>query len=694
MRLSFIRKIPPQRGAFCFNKRLLIAMKLTIVLLTAVCLQAAAKTNAQNISLSEKSISLEKALQKIKAQSGYEFFYDRKILSLAKEPISVKLANGTLNQALDLCFKDQPKLTYSIVGKVIVVRKKVNPSVIEALTTTADLDFAGVVVHITDSAGLPLRGATVRVEGTSLVGQSDDKGNVSFTNVPDNAKLVITYVGYQTINIRTGGKSDIAVTLQPAVSVQTEVVVVGYGTQKRLTVTGSVAQVKGEDLVKSPAANLSNTLAGRIPGLSAFNTSGQPGADGANILIRGVNSFGNTGALVVIDGVPDRAGGLERLASGDIESVSVLKDASAAIYGQRSANGVILITTKRGKAGKTSVTYSFSQGISQLTEVPKMMNSTQYGTVVNELAVYPLNVNPSTWSTIFHGLQTNGTYSYTDLSGNPATIVSPAGFAPTDMQKYKDGSDPWGHPNTDWYGAVLAKWAPQQRHNLQMTGGTDNIKYLVSMGYLNQDGNYKNSATRYKQYDLRANVDFKLNKYINFVVGALGREENRLNPTQSPGTIFRFITRGTPNLQAYWPNGLPGPDLESGNQPVLLSTNATGYDKDVRDYYQSNGKIEIRIPWVEGLKLTGTASVDKYQRNEKIWQQPWYEYTWDGTTYQADGKTPQLTKVQKSSTPNAQPSLSQNYENQTGVTLTGMLNYDHKFGNHTIAFMAGYRMKI
>jgi len=280
------------------------------------------------------------------------------------------------------------------------------------------------------------------------------------------------------------------------------------------------------------------------------------------------------------------------------------------------------------------------------------------------------------------------------LSGNPATIVSPAGFAPTDMQKYKDGSDPWGHPNTDWYGAVLAKWAPQQRHNLQMTGGTDNIKYLVSMGYLNQDGNYKNSATRYKQYDLRANVDFKLNKYINFVVGALGREENRLNPTQSPGTIFRFITRGTPNLQAYWPNGLPGPDLESGNQPVLLSTNATGYDKDVRDYYQSNGKIEIRIPWVEGLKLTGTASVDKYQRNEKIWQQPWYEYTWDGTTYQADGKTPQLTKVQKSSTPNAQPSLSQNYENQTGVTLTGMLNYDHKFGNHTIAFMAGYRMKI
>src|SRR5688572_31395787 len=207
-------------------------------------------------------------------------------------------------------------------------------------------------------------GATVQVKGTTNATQTNTEGRFSI-NAPGNGTLVFSSVGFAPQEVAINGRSAINIMMQPVNQQMNEVVVVGYGTQKKATVTGSVATVRGAELDKSPALNLSNSLAGRLPGITALQRTGEPGFDGSTIRIRGTNTLGNSGPLVVIDGVPDRAGGIDRLNPADIESVSVLKDASGAIYGARAANGVILITTKQGKAGKPVVSYDFNHGWQQ-----------------------------------------------------------------------------------------------------------------------------------------------------------------------------------------------------------------------------------------------------------------------------------------------------------------------------------------
>lgn len=523
-----------------------------------------------------------------------------------------------------------------------------------------------------------LQGATVSVKGTTTSTQTDANGRFTI-NASPNATLVISSVGYSPQEVPVGSKSSINVKLTGSVQQLNEVVVVGYGVQKKVTVTGAVATVKGADLQKSPAVNLSNSIAGRLPGVIATNSSGEPGYDGSAIHIRGVNSLGNNDALVVIDGVPARAGGLDRLNPADIESMSVLKDASGAIYGARAANGVILITTKHGKIGKPQLSYSFNQGWGQPTTIPKVLNAVDYATMANEIEVYKLD--PAKWADAAAAFKSTGTY--TDPSGN----VSTAPFKPDDIKKYADGSDPWGHPNTNWFDATLKKWSPQSRHNLQLSGGSENVRYLASLGYENQDAYYKNSATGYKQYDMRVNLDAKVNKYINTTIGITARQENRFFPTKGAGSIFRMLMRGYPYKPAYWPNGLPGPDIENGEQPVVITTNQTGYDRDTRYYYQSNGKLDIAIPGIQGLKVTGNVALDKYVQMGKTWTKPWYVYSWDYSTYQADGVTPALTKVQKG--PTTQPTLNQYTQDQLNVLLEAILSYDHKFGDHQVTFLAG-----
>ncbi len=523
-----------------------------------------------------------------------------------------------------------------------------------------------------------LTGVTVMVKGTNIATQTDGRGNFNL-NVPNNATLVISNVGFASQEVKVNGQTSLDIRLVSTSQQLTDVVVVGYGVQKKVTVTGAVATVKGSELQKSPAVNLSNSLAGRLPGVTATNSSGEPGYDGSAIHIRGVNSLGNNDALVVIDGVPARAGGLDRLNPADVESMSVLKDASAAIYGSRAANGVILITTKHGKTGKPELSYSFNQGWSRPTVIPKMLDAVEYATMANEIEIYKLD--PSLWSAASAAFKATG--SYTLPNGN----VASAPFKPADIEKYADGSDPWGHPNTDWFGAALKNWSPQSRHNVQLSGGSENVKYLASLGYQNQDAYYKNSATGYKQYDFRINLDAKVNKYVNTTFGVTGRQENRHFPTKSAGSIFRMLMRGYPYKPAFWPNGLPAPDIENGEQPVVITTDQTGYDRDTRYYLQSNGKIVIDIPGVPGLKFTGNAAVDKYLQEGKTWTKPWFVYAWDYVTYQADGTTPLLTKVQKG--PDPQPTLRQYTTDQLNTLLEGIGSYDHKFGDHQVTLLAG-----
>ncbi|WP_197734201.1 SusC/RagA family TonB-linked outer membrane protein [Sphingobacterium daejeonense] len=459
------------------------------------------------------------------------------------------------------------------------------------------------------SSGQPLAGVTVTVKGTNQATTTDDQGNYELEGVPGSATLVFSSIGMESREVAVSNQTTVNMELTATSDNIDEVVVVGYGTQKKATVTGAVSAVKGDELKKSPAVNLSNTIAGRIAGVTAVNRSGEPGEDGSGIRIRGSNTLGDSSPLIVIDGVPARAGGFERLNPADIENISVLKDASAAIYGARAANGVVLVTTKRGKTGKPTLSYTFNQGFSQPTVIPKLADASQYAELRNELEIYKLPVEE--WQAATDAFLNTG--SYTKPNGD---ILS-APFTQEDIQKFADGSDPWGHPNTDWYKETLKNWSPQAKHNLQLDGGSEDFRYLMSLGYLNQDGYYKNSANGYKQYDIRLNLDANVNKYVKLQFGMMGRQEDRSFPTKSAGTIFRMTMRGNPTMPAYWPNGMPGPDIENGENPVVISTDASGYDRNKRYYFQTNGQIDIQIPGVEGLKVTGTAAVDKYIRNNK-----------------------------------------------------------------------------
>ncbi|MVM34088.1 SusC/RagA family TonB-linked outer membrane protein [Spirosoma sp. HMF4905] len=536
-----------------------------------------------------------------------------------------------------------------------------------------------VTGKVIDAQGLALPGVSIVVKGTTTGTVSSATGDYTLNLARGNETLVFSYIGYVTQEIAATGRNSINVTLASDDKMLNEVVVVGYGEQKKETVTGAVATVKGSDLIKSPAMNLTNSIAGRMPGVIATNSSGQPGNDGAAIRIRGSNTLGNTDALIVIDGVPARAGGIDRLNPADIESMSVLKDASAAIYGSRAANGVILVTTKRGKSGKPELSYSFNQGFSQPTVIPKMATAAEYAQLNNEINVY--NLPSQYWKDASAAFAATGSYTRPDDKS-----VAKAAFTPDDLKKYQDGSDPWGHPNTDWFGSTLKTWSPQSRHTLQLVGGSENIKYLTSVNYQNQDGYYKNSATGYKQYDFRMNLDAKVSKYISTVIGIVGRQENRFNPTVDPGSIFRMLMRGYPNKPAYWPSGQPAPDIENGQQPVLITTNATGYDRDTRYYLQSNASVNITNPWIPGLKLTGSVALDKYIQQGKTWQTPWTVYSWDYTSYDAN-KQPILQPVQKGP---AQATLNQYTNDQLNSLLSGILTYDHVFGsNHAITVLAG-----
>jgi TonB-linked SusC/RagA family outer membrane protein len=530
------------------------------------------------------------------------------------------------------------------------------------------------------SQGTPVTGATVQVKGTTTATQTDNAGSFSLS-APSNGTLVISSVGYGNQEVTVNGRSAIDVNMVASTQQLTDVVVVGYGTQKKVTVTGAVTAVRGAELDKSPGLNMSNSLAGRLPGVTAMQRSGEPGFDGSVIRIRGTNTLGNSGPLIVIDGVPDRSGGLDRLNPADIDNVSVLKDASAAIYGARAANGVILITTKQGKSGKPVVSYDYNYGWQQPTIVPKMGNSTQYAELLNEQVMFS-NVPAAQWDAAWSAFKSAGSYTRTDNAQRVNAF-----YSPQDLQKYADGSSPLTHPNTDWYRTVFKDWAGQQQHSLQISGGSEAVKFLASAGYQNQDAYYKNSATGYKQYDMRINLDARVNKYINATLGLTAREEFRFFPTVGAGSIFRMLIRGKPTEIAVWPDGRPGPDIENGENPVVITTGETGYDRNRRDYFQTNGQVEIRNPWIEGLKLTLQGAADKFIGRTKRFQTPWALYFWDKTSYEADGTTPKLTRTVRSTF--SDPMLRLGDEEELRINLTGLLNYDRTFGAHTVALLAG-----
>jgi len=645
---------------------------------------------AQGILDKIVSVSVEKGQLKdvfnlLQNQTGARIVYSSKTIEAGRK-VSIKASQKKLGDVLQELLSPFGITFKLIKDRIILFKAAPNtfnyiPNTNELAVQLSTVTAQEIKGQVTDDKGNPLPGVSIVVKGTATGTNTDMNGNFTITVPEGKTILVVSSVGFQTQEVNIAGKTSLAIVMAAGGAGQlSDIVVVGYGTQKKVTVTGAVAQVKGSELAKSPSVNLSNALAGRLPGVTAIQSSGEPGYDGSTIRIRGSNTPNNSGALIVIDGVPDRAGGLERLNPQDIESMSVLKDAAAAIYGSRAANGVILITTKRGKNGKPQLSYAFNQGWAQPTRIPDMSDAVEYATIINELTLFD-GLPADQWTAGWNAFKQNGTYTRTDNGVKVDAI-----YSPTDITKFKDGSDPWGHPNTDWYGTTLKTWSPQSSHNVQMSGGSENVKYLASLGYENQNGYYKNSATGYKQYDMRLNVDAKVNKYLTTNLGLTAREEYRFFPTVGAQPIFRMLMRGKPTEQEVWPNGLPGPDIENGQNPIVITTNQTGYDKDHRDYFQTNGRIDLQVPFVEGLKISGFAALDKYFRRTKRWETPWYLYFWDKVSYEADGVTPKLTKSVRSTFND--PRLTESQEDQLNINLSGFISYDKTFGPHTVNVMA------
>lgn len=637
------------------------------------------------VTLSVDKGQLKDVFNTLRYQTGARFVFSSRTIE-ANQIVTIKARDKKLGEVLEELLLPFGVSFKIVKDRIVLFRPRGANEFSGNLTDenetlevmeSLEKEIKGTII---DDKGVALSGVSVVVKGT-IQGVNTDANGAFTIKVPDDATtLVISYIGYQQQEVDIAGKTSVSVTMTPIAGQLSDVVVVGYGTQKRVTVTGAVAQIKGSDLAKAPTVNLSNALAGRLPGVTAIQATGEPGYDGSTIRIRGSNTPNNSGALIVIDGVPDRAGGLERLNPSDIESMSILKDAAAAIYGSRGGNGVILITTKRGKTGKPVLSYDFNQGWSQATRLPKMSDAVEYTTIINELLLFDAGLPSNLWKDAWTALKTTGSYTKPDNSKLTAT------YQPDVIQKHADGSDIWRYPNTDWFGTTLKNWSPQSRHNLQISGGSETVKYLASLGYNNQDGYYKNSATGYKQYDMRFNLDAKVNKYISTSIGLTAREESRFFPTKGAQPIFRMLMRGKPTEPEVWPNGLPGPDIENGENPIVITTNATGYDRDKRDYVQTNGRVEILIPGVQGLKLTGFASLDKYTRRTKRWETPWYLYNWDKKSYEADGVTPKLDKYLRSTF--TDPRLTESQEDQLNITLNAFLNYDRSFGDHTINLLA------
>jgi TonB-linked SusC/RagA family outer membrane protein len=504
--------------------------------------------------------------------------------------------------------------------------------------------ITGLVV---DAKGTPIIGVSVKVKGTTKGIITDLDGKFELQIDSSDKLLEVSFIGMKKEEVAITNKSYYTITMAEESVGLEEVVVVGYGTQKKATVTGSVSQVSGDDLKKVSSINLSGALAGKTAGIISNVRSGEPGEDGASILIRGKGTLGSTSPLIVVDGVADR--GFSRLNPEDIESISVLKDASAAIYGARAANGVILVTTKRGKEGKVKINYSGNVGITQPTRVPEMLNAYQYATYINE---YDRG----------HGLVE--TYSK-DVMG-----------------KLQDGSDPINYPSTNWWKTVAKDWATKTQHSMSVTGGNENVSFYSSVQYLWQDAIYKESVQNYSQYQFTTNIDAKIGKRVKFGFDILGRQEVRNRGVFETDYLFGKFLSTSPMAAAYYPNGLPRTGYDGiTNNAAIMVTDKPGTNKLKYNILTLKPTLRFDLdPITKGLYVEGYAAMDFSFRTGKTLNTPYDLYLYNNSTGEYENQRSGTGAI----------SVNSWADNSNTITLNARLGYSNTINeSHKIdAFVA------
>lgn len=568
------------------GKHILFIMKLTFVFLLMGMLSVHAGVHSQVYSISLKNAQLRDVVRDIENQSEYRFFFSDDVAEFNR-PVEVNVSDATIDQLLNQVLTPHD-LGYKILENNLIV---ISPYENEG--PQQERKFATGVVR--DNAGETIIGATVSVKGTTTGTVTDIDGKFSI-QIPDNAVLIISYIGYTSQEIEvTNPQTPLNIVLKEDSQELEEVVVVGYGVQKKASITGSVSSIGSDDLIKAPVSNISNAIVGRLPGIRVQNTGGIPGSE-STVDIRG---FGTP--LILVDGIEQPGFQID---PNEIESISVLKDAAAAIYGVKAGNGVLLITTKKGARGKAKITYNGSVGIQNFTSYPKMVNAAQYAELTDEDAIN---------------------------RGNAPV------YGPEKLQKFREGVE-HGYKSYDWADILTRNNAPQTQHNLNVSGGTEDISYFTSVGYLNQEGIYSSGDLGFSRYNFRSNLTATIAKNFTAEVQASGRIENRSAPYDDDTYIVFGITRMHPTMSPYANDDDPSHyGLTNFQNPLARSdADVSGYRKSKKKLFHGQFSLKYDAPFLPGLSAKVLFSYLTKVEDDKNFAKEFFLYSHDkvGDSYQ------------------------------------------------------------
>ena len=512
----------------------------------------------------------------------------------------------------------------------------------EVNVTSVQQQRATIAGTVTDQDGEPLPGVSVVIKGTTSGVISDVNGNFSIPISDENAVLTFQYIGFVTQEIAVKGQQSLSITMREDTRQIDEVVVVGYGTQKKITLTGSVVAINNEELMLTKNTNTQNMLTGKLPGLRVIQKTSEPGQFNNQFDIRG---FGDP--LFVVDGVP--RGDFSRMDPNDIESVSILKDASAAIYGLRAANGVVLITTKSGLKQKASIEYSAYYGVQTPAEILQPINAWDRALLFNETTMRRVDSPTKTYDDAYFQALANGEM-----------------------------------PDTDWYSEILRNTAPQQQHNVSIRGGSDNVDYFVNLGYNDQGGFFRTNSANYERYNLRSNLNIaiidnlKASIRLNYITDQTNRQR------YDSWTIFKALWRSKPTDPVYANDTAPyynhptSGDIE--NVVPLIHPEMSGEVNNKKQILQSNLQLNYQMPFIKGLSANFLFSYDKTTDDNSDFRKAFDEYTYNS----ANDSYAVYTR-------NAPTQLTRRYFTSNSHLWNLSLNYGNTFANsHNVAALLLY----
>ena len=608
------------------------------LLLAFSILQASAQQAVLNrpVTVAVQDGTFSEAAGQIERQTGLMFLYKSDDIDRNRK-ISLNVRNRPLSEALDLLLRGTG-LGYQISDRHITIGH-VPARSSKPVTVTG---------KITDASGNPIIGANVFVQGTTNGTATGTDGSFRITASPEDM-LQVTYLGYIPQQVEIGSRTRIDITLEEESTELQEMVVIGYGTAKRESLTGAVATVRSEDLTVAPVASTTNALAGRLPGLITKQQSGLPGADAATLSIRGFDP-----PLVIVDGVE---GDFNNIDANEIESISVLKDASAAVYGARAGNGVILVTTKRGKEGKPTITLNSTVTFQNPTNLMRMTSAGQYTELVREAHIQ---------------------------SGQPAET---ARFSEEQIQKYYAGTDP-DYPSTDWVDYLMRKMTPQHQHNLSLQGGTEQIKYYGFFGYLDQESMIRRGGGNYQRYNIRSNIDAKILKNLSMSVDFSTIIENRRFPwrdDQGENSVWNDIW----NTEPIYPSSLPDPTKipyastnGTGGAHISSNRNLSGTRDTDTQSIRASGSLKYDVTAVPGLSAKAFVALDKWSQDYKFFQYLPDTYLYN---YASDTYTLQSLSLEKK--------LTQQASKGQRLTAQFSLNYERTFAeDHDLKALLLYEL--